>query len=188
MSLTVDMARALASDRRDLCFLGKFQKASGYLYAWTGMHDLSYDGQTWKGVGRILGLSTIDRGDALSFRTQTFTLNGLDPQVVADLDESVRGRTAQLWLAARDRQGKIIKDPLLLKDLVQDTLEWSLSEDGKTVSVTLNCFEALKHLGRPTGKKWSHESQMERFAGDTGMYYLQRNAQVGLYGIDWRQG
>lgn len=186
MSLTVDMARALASDRRDLCFLGKFQKASGYLYAWTGMHDLSYDGQTWKGVGHILGLSTIDRGDALSFRKQSFTLNGLDPQVLANLDESVRGRTAQLWLAARDRYGAIIADPVLLRDMIQDTLEWSLS-DGNTVSITLNCFEALKHLGRPTGKKWSHEAQMERFPGDTGMYYLQRNAQVGL-GIDWRQG
>lgn len=185
--LTPAMASALRDDRRDLCWLGFFENGSGDLYAWSGMHDLVYDGQTWKGAGHLLGMGTIDRGDALSFRTQQFTLRGLSPQVLEELDQSVRARVARLWLAARNRYGEVIADPLLVADMIQDTLGWEL-EDGNTVKLTLTCFESLKHLGRATGRKWSHESQQERFPGDVGFKYLQVNARTGLVGIDWRQG
>lgn len=185
--LSVDMARALCSDRRNLAYLFWFEGSGSDLYAWSGMHDLAYDGHTWKGVGHVLGMGTIDRGDALSFRTQSFQLRGLDPQVLAEIDESVRGRGGKVWLAALDDSGKVIRDPLLVAEVVQDTLEWKL-EDGNTVTLTLNTFESLKHLGRATNRKWSHEAQLARFPGDVGFQYTQQIARTGLYSIDWRQG
>lgn len=185
--LTVAMARALASDRRNLAWLFWFEGLSSDLYAWSGMHDLDHDGQTWKGVGHVLGMGTIDRGDAMSFRTQTFQLRGLDPQVLAEIDESVRGRAGKVWLAALDEHNKVIRDPLLVAEVVQDTLEWKL-EDGNTVSLTLNTYESLKHLGRATNRKWSHEAQLERFPGDVGFKYTQVIARTGMFGVDWRQG
>jgi hypothetical protein len=184
--LSVDMANALRSARREPCWLFWFEGDASDLYAWSGMHNLAYDGETWKGAGHVLGMSTLDRGDALSFRTQQFTLRGLDPQVLAELDESVRGRAGKVWFALRNSAGQIIPDPLLVSEVVQDTIEWAL-EDGNTVKLTLNTYESLKHLGRATGRKWSYESQLERFPGDVGFKYLQQNAQTGLYGIDWRQ-
>ena len=132
--LSVEMGRALCSDRRNLAWLFWFEGLSSDLYAWSGMHDLDHDGHVWKGVGHVLGMSTIDRGDALSFRTQSFQLRGLDPQVLAEIDESVRGRAGKVWLAALDEHNKVIRDPLLVAEVVQDTLEWKL-EDGNTVTL-----------------------------------------------------
>lgn len=185
--LSVKFAQALDSDRRDPCWLFWFEGLSSDLYAWSGMHDLVYDGHTYKGAGHVLDMSTLDKGDALSFRTQQFTLRGLDPQVLAELDESVRGRGGKVWLALRNQYGEVIADPLLVAEVVQDTLQWEL-EDGNTVKLTLNTYESLKHLGKATGRKWSYESQLERYPGDVGFKYLQQNAQTGLYGIDWRPG
>lgn len=184
MSLSPAMANALRSDRRDLCWLFWFEGATSDLYAWSGMQPLSYDGHTWVGAGHVLGLSTLDRGDALSFRTQSFTLRGLDPQVLAELDESVRGRAGKVWLACRNAGGQVIPSPLLLAEVVQDTIDWKL-EDG-TVTLTLNAYESLKHLGQATGRKWSYESQLARYSGDVGFKYNQLIARTGQ-GIDWRQ-
>lgn len=185
--ITVDVARAMKSDRRDPCWLFWFEGQSSDLYAWSGMHDLEYDGHTWKGVGHVLGMSTIDRGDALSFRSQAFYLRGLDPQVLAEIDEDVRGRAGKVWLAMRDQYGKVIPDPLLVADVTQDTLKFDI-EDGNTVKLTLNTYESLTYLGRATGRKWSYESQLERYPGDTGFKYTQQIASEGVAGVDWRQG
>lgn len=182
--LSHDMAMHLRSAERDLCWLAEFETATTPLYAWSGMHPIEWDGHTWLGVGHLYGVSTIDKGDALSFRTQQFTLNGLDPQVLAGMDETVQGRYARLWLAARNSAGQIIRDPLLVAEMEQDTLQREINGDG-TIKLTLNCFEALPRFDKPTGRKWSQESQQERFAGDEGFYYTQQVARTGPV-PDWR--
>ena len=79
-----------------------------------------------------------------------------------------------------------IADPLLVKDLDQDTLQREIGGDG-TVKLMLNCFEALPRFDKPTGRKWSHESQIERYPGDYGLALTSRVAKSGQP-IDWRQG
>src|SRR5690606_11181737 len=115
----------------------------------------------------------VDRGDALSWRQQSFTLNGLPGEAVAGMDESVKGRAAKLWLGVLNSSNQIIADPLLVKVLEQDTLQRELGGDG-TVKLTLNCFEALPRFDKPTGRKWSHESQIERHPGDFGLALTSR--------------
>jgi len=184
MSLTIDMANALRSTHRDLCWLARFETATTPLYCWSGMHPIAWDGETWLGVGHLYSVGTIDRGDALSFRSQQFTIDGLDPQVLAGMDESVQGRSARLWLGALNSSRQIIRDPLLVQVLEQDTLQREVNGDG-TIKLTLNCFEALPRFDKPTGRKWSQESQQERFASDEGFYYTQKIARTGP-ALDWR--
>lgn len=182
--LSHDMAQALRSPNRDLCWLARFERATTPLYCWSGMQSIIWDGQTWLGVGHLYSVSMIDKGDALSWRQQQFSLNGLDPQVLAGMDESVKGRAAKLWLAARNSSGQIIRDPVLVAELEQDTLQREINGDG-SIKLTLNCFEALPRFDKPTGRKWSQESQQERFAGDEGFYYTQQIGRAGRQ-IDWR--
>lgn len=184
MTLSIDMANALRSTSRDLCWLAEFETGSTPLYCWSGMYPLAWDSQTWLGVGHLYSVGTIDRGDALSYRTQQFTVDGLDPQVLAGMDESVQGRDASLRLAARNDAGQIITSPLLVQELAQDTLQREINGDG-TITLTLNCFEALPRFDKPTGRKWSQESQQERFSGDEGFYYTQKIARTGP-ALDWR--
>lgn len=185
--LSYDMAQHIRRPDRDLCWLAYFETAGEPLYCWSGMHPIEWDGQTYLGVGHLYSVSTIDRGDVLSFRTQQFSLNGLDPQVLASMDEDVHGREAKLWLAARNEYGQIIRDPLLVAQMEQDTLQREINITDGTVKLILNCFEAIPRFDKPTGRKWSHESQLERYADDTGFYYTQKIARTGQP-IDWRDG
>lgn len=184
--LTYAMAQALRSPSRNLCWLAWFETAGEPLYAWSGMQPIDWDGNTFLGVGTIYSVSTVDRGDALSWRQQSFTLNGMPAEALAGMDESVKERQAKLWLGALDRYNRITPDPLLVKVLEQDTLQRELGGDG-TVKLTLNCFEALPRFDKPTGRKWSHESQLERHPGDYGLALTSRVAKSGQP-IDWRLG
>jgi len=186
MSVSIAMCRALIDPRANLCWLAWFESDLGDLYAWTGTQPISWGGNTFVGVGLLRGFSKITRGDALSFRTMTFELPGLDPQVLADLDASVKGKQAKVWLGALDVNNQVIADPILLPELEQDTLDWSI-ESGNTVKLVLNCFESLTRLGTPSNRRWSHETQMARFGGDCGFYYNQVARLTGP-ALDWRQG
>lgn len=178
------MQDALLGDRRLLCWLWFVDGASSDLYAWSGTHTLSYGGHNYVGVGHVAGMSTLRKNDDLEHVEQQLTLSGLDPSALTDLDSSVRGRTAKVWLAALNDDGQIIADPLLLQDLLQDTLQWERSADD-TVTLRLNTFEALPFVGRATGTKWSHDGQLAAYADDVGFKY---NAPIALNGppIDWR--
>lgn len=177
------MRNALTGHRRNLIWLFWFEGGGSDLYAWSGTHTLPYDGQSWVGVGGIVGMSSLNRGDALAWREAQFTLPGLDPQVLAEIDEDVNGRDGRVWMGAMNDEGQVVPDPLLIAEYTQDTLDWKL--EGQTVSLTLNCYEALPRFDQPTGKKWSHESQQEKFSGDTGFYYTQKISRNGP-AIDWR--
>lgn len=185
--LSHDMSNALRNPSRNLVWLTYFATSGAALRCWSGMHAIDWDGNTWLGVGHLFELATIDKGDALSWRQQQFVLNGLDGEALADLDESVQGRAARLWLGALNDSGQIIREPYLVKELEQDTLQREINPGDGTVKLTLNCFEALPRFDKPTGRKWSHDSQQQRYPGDEGFYYTQQIARTGQP-IDWRLG
>ncbi|MFA5897928.1 MAG: hypothetical protein WC829_02325 [Hyphomicrobium sp.] len=185
-TLSIGMQQAFLSRRRRLCWMFWVEGVTADLYAWSGVHTLSYDGHSWRGVGHVAGMETIRKNEGLEHVEQKLSLSGLDPSALTGLDQSVRGLAAKVWLGALDDENKIIDAPLLLQELVQDTLSWDRAKDD-TITLSLACFEALPFVGRATGRKWSYEAQLDAYAADTGFYF---NAPVSRRrGImDWRLG
>jgi len=178
------MQEALRGPRRTLCWLFWIEGTTSDLYAWTGDHTINWDGNDYRGVGGVLGLSTQRKPDALQHVEHVFTLSGLDPTPLADLDDSVRGRRGKIWLGALNDRRQIIADPILMTEIVQDTLKWDRAEDD-TVTLTLTGFEALPFLGRATGDKYSHEKWLQE-RDDEGFYHTSKIALEGRLTIDWR--
>lgn len=185
MSLSLDMARELRSPTRNLCWLAWFETSGTAVRCWSGLHTIAWDGENYLGVGMLYEIGSIDRGDALSWRGVQFGLNGLDGESLAGLDESVRGRAGRLWLGALNDAGQIVRDPLLVLELEQDTLQREINPGDGTIKLLLNCFDAAARFDKPTGRKWSHESQVERYPGDYGMALTSKIARTGQP-IDWR--
>lgn len=180
------MAAALASPRRDPIWLAAIETATGMLRCTSALTPLDWDGETWLGVGHLYGLGTIDRGDALSWRQQQLVLNGLPEEAMAGLDEDVAGRSAKLWLGMLDGGGRVVRDPLLVADMLQDTLNREVDVAAGTVTLRLNCYEAMPRFDRASGLRWSHDSQQVRFATDEGFYYTQAIGRGAGQQIDWR--
>lgn len=157
--------------------------AASDLYVWTGGQPITWYGHTWLGMGRLFGMSTQRKPDALQHVEHNFTLSGLESDLVADLDASVRGLAGKVWMGLLDDQGQVIADPLLVTEFVQDTLTLDRGADD-TMSLTLKAYEALPFLGRVKGDKYSHEAWLAA-RSDTGFFY---NSPIALAGraVDWR--
>lgn len=181
--ITPAMQAALAGPRRTLAWLFWFEGTSTGLYAWTGDHTIHWDGHDYLGVGRVAGMSTQRKTGAMQHIEHTFTLSGLDPTPLADLDDSVRGKRGKVWIASLNESRQIIADPILLTEIVQDTLRWEREADD-TVKLTLTGFEALPFLGRVRSDKYSHEAWLTE-RGDTGFYFTSPIALSGRI-VDWR--
>lgn len=176
----------IASERRTLCWLFYVQGVDTDLYAWTGMHSITWGGQVYTGVGHLFDMSTVKKTEAIQHTMQEFTLNGLDPGVLGGLELSVRGKVTHVWLAGLDAAGQVIPDPILISEMVQDTLQFTRSADD-VLSLSLNCFEALPFVGRATNGKYSYENQLRLYSGDIG---FRDASAIGLAGpaVEWRVG
>lgn len=178
------MQQAIKGPRRSLCWLFYVQGATTDLWAWSGMHAITWDSQVYLGVGHVLDMSTVKKSESIQHTVQEFMLNGLDPAVLGGLELSVRGKVTKVWLAGLDVTGQVIPDPILISELVQDTLQFTRSADD-VLSLSLNCFEALPFVGRASNDKYSYESQLSAFPGDIGFQYA---SDIGLAGpvVEWR--
>ncbi len=181
--LTPAMQNALKGPRRTLCWLFWLEGATADLYAWTGAQPIAWDGHTYVGLGALLSMTTQKKPDALQHVEHSFTLSGLEPDLISGLDTSVRGRTGKVWLGALDARNRIVADPLLLTEIVQDTLKLDRGTDD-TVSMTLTGYEALPFLGRVRGDKYSHDRWLSE-RGDSGFFYTSPIAASGR-AVDWR--
>ncbi|MGV3649837.1 MAG: hypothetical protein ACO1OK_00295 [Devosia sp.] len=185
MPLSPDMVAHIRRPYRHLAWMAWFERDGADLRVWSGAHTITHDGAAWLGYGYLATIDSLRRSNGLQHMELAFALNGLDPWIIADLDQSVRGRAARLWLAGIGDDRQVVREPLLLADLTQDTLGWSYGADG-TVTLRLTCFEALPFLRRALKGKWSNESQLAAYPGDTGFAY---NAPIALQGpaVEWTQ-
>lgn len=185
-NLTVPMQQHLLRPLRHMAWLAWFDRPTDDLYVWSGSHPITWDGNTYLGYGYLSSIQSMRKGAGTEHIEQVFELSGINPSILAELDESVRGLRARIWLAGLGGDRQIIRDPILIADLVQDTLGWDYSQDGSSVTLRLTTFDALPLLGKINGGKWSNEDQLERYANDSGFKY---NAPIALQGppVQWQQ-
>lgn len=183
--ITPAMAAHLRQPYRHLAWLAWFERDGDDLYMWSGSHHITYDGHVWYGYGYLTRIDGVQQREGTQHVETAFELSGLDPSIVADLDESVRGRSARMWLAGIGQDRQIIRDPLLISQFTQDTLSWSYGADDGSVTLRLACFDALPFVGRATKGKWSDQDQQARYPGDTG---FDENTIIALQGVavPWR--
>lgn len=185
--LSVAMQQHLLKPYRQLAWMARFVRPSGApLYVWSGSHPITYGGNTYLGYGYLSTIQPMKKTEGTEHIEQTFELNGIDPSIIANLDTSVRGLEANLWLGAVGTDRQIVTEPVEVSRLVQDTLGWSYALDDGSVTLRLVTYDALPLLGRATNGKFSYENQQERFANDQGFYYTSTIALQGA-AVQWTQ-
>jgi F5/8 type C domain len=74
---------------------------SGTVYLWTGYGSISWNGQTWLGLGSLLSLSTVEDAATVEARPVSFIASGFDPTLLPDcLGEVTLGAPVTIWLGA----------------------------------------------------------------------------------------
>ena len=154
---------------------------SGERY-WSGEGDLSFGGVTWQGTSR-------GKGSIISIGPAENALGPIDNRLTASMDATNPTVRAAM-----------LTDP----GPINITLQWIYAVDGGStwtridrkfsgrlsrpiIKDGLYTVEIETHLGdvdRGQPVAWSHEDQMSRYAGDTGMKMMRQISEAGV-DIKW---
>jgi hypothetical protein len=169
--LHVDLAAALddATVRPILLFEGEF--ASGWLYFWTGIGDLSYGGNTYTGVGTLIGLDRIQETSEIKAAGVSVSLQGIDSTMISvALSELRQNRTGAIRFALLDASEAISGDAFTVFEGRLDIGEIQERPDGAVIS--LRYENHLIDLERARERRYTHEDQQIDYPGDRGFEYV----------------
>ena len=151
-----------------LLFRGEF--ASGVVRAWSGIGDLSWDGQTWVGTGSLLQVSDIEEAAETVANGIAVTLTGVPLELISVALGAVRqGRDGRIYLGFLSN-GAVVIDPVLV---FQGKLDVPvIEEDGDTATIAIAYESRLIDLQKPRESRYTDKDQQRAFPGDLGMSFV----------------
>lgn len=143
----------------------------GTFLTWTGLKDITIDGESYIGSGEILGFSPISETGEVQANGVVISLNGIDSDLVsAALTDTYQGRSAKVYLGAMDSSGDVVADPYLLFSGRMDTM--AIDDDGEQATVKITCESRLIDLNRNRVRRFTNEDQQLEFPGDVGLEFV----------------
>lgn len=177
---TSDMSAAVAATVVRIGLLAVFEFDSGTVYAWTGIGDLVWNGNTYKGVGTLVGIGTMAEVSDGSASGMKFTLSGVAlDQLALALTESYQGRPAQMYLALFDSSWALIASPY---QFFAGSMDVMTIQDGvKNATITLTVENGLIELDRPRERRFTDQDQQLDFPGDLFFQFVNSIQIMQLY-------
>jgi hypothetical protein len=151
--------------------LAQITFVSGTEYIWSGVGPLVYGGNTYSGVGSLGTIGAISEGVEVKAAGTSVTLSGIDPTLYADsMDDIVTGQPAKIWFALL-ANGAIIGAPFLAFSGLTDLP--TVSEDGETISITINLENRLTNLQRANARRYTSADQRIKYPTDTFFAFVE---------------
>lgn len=151
-------------------------------YLWSGFGSILFNGQTWTGVGSLLGIEAIEDGFNVQARGIAVMLSGLDPVLLEDcMSEFVLGAPAVISLGLYV-DGTLYATPFTSWLGCMDRPEIEVSETGATI--TINCENALVSMNTPVDRRYTIEDQQMQWPQDLGMNFVDSIQNITTY---WMQ-
>jgi hypothetical protein len=122
----------------------------------------------WVGIGRLGSVTPVGKNADLSIQEIRFSLSGVDLAIATQLQENVRNRSGQLWLAALDDNGEVIPDPYQLVNALLDYQLLEVSDDG-VATISIIARTGFYTLERSLNLAWTPENQQLTFPSDSGL-------------------
>jgi hypothetical protein len=156
--LTTAMQTALCAPVLRCALLASLQFADNTIYVWSGIGPITWNGNTYQGVGSLGSISTISEDSTVEAKNVTFELSGIPSTLVSEvLWETRLLYTAQAYFALWDTSGNLIPNPVLSYQGKMD--QPSIEDDGKTCSISISCENVLVDLNRPCYRRYTNDDQ-----------------------------
>jgi hypothetical protein len=170
--LTAGMSSAIVAPVVAPVFLFFADFPSGAVRAWTGFGNLTYDGDTYIGVGDFGGVERVDESTDLRANGCRFTLSGIPSSLLsAALADEYQGRACFLLLGVLDLStGALIADPYQVFGGRMDVM--TIEDGADTGIIGLDAENRLIDLFRSRETRYTDEEQRTLFAGDVGLEYV----------------
>jgi len=181
-NLTLGAQTALESSAVRPVFLVSCGFYDQTIYMWTGIGNLSWNGQTWVGVGNLGTISPIAEVIATQAQGITLSLSGIPQNLLNEaLGQVTTAKQAQVYLGFLDNSGNIIADPIPAFVGLMDQPSIDLSTESATISISVE--NRLSDLNRARGGRYTEQDQRARHPNDGGLKYV---AWLQDQFINWR--
>jgi hypothetical protein len=144
--------------------MAKLEFDSGTVYVHDGVGSVTFDGNTYLGVGKYGSFDIIDENIDTVARGIKVTLSGVDTSLVPIvMDEVYQGRPATFYVGFLDQNLNFVADPEEIWSGRMDTM--SISMDQNSAVISLSCEYRLRK--EPVLARFTDEDQRLAFSGDT---------------------
>lgn len=172
-SLTSGMQAAVAAQSGTIIHFIEVITSGGTIRLTTAPVDISWDSQTWSGVGGVLVFSPVTESSDGRQSGVEIEIAAVNQTVIAAiLTNQFRGRSIKIWMGHIDSNGDVIADPLLLFGGFQNA-GWRMSEQrdeeggGGTASISTRAVPRIAELSQSSGIKCNITSHQHYFTDDT---------------------
>ena len=153
---------------------------SGPPYVWSGFGSITWNSQTWTGIGTLGSVSTIEEGSTVEAKGITLTMSGIDATLLADvLGEFQVGLPAIVSLGLFDSTGALIADPVTSWSGRMD--QPTIDVDGTTATIAINCESRLLDMNVAVDRRYTNEDQQLDHPGDRGLEFVNSIQEVVIY-------
>jgi len=141
------------------------------LNLWSGVGDLTYDSETYTGVGDLLNISAVTETSDMQASGLNVTLTGVKSSlVVIAKDHEYQGRAITVMLGAFDASGDLVADPTVIFAGFMDTM--TISESGQTSTISIACENKLIAFERAKVRRYTAEDQKIDHPTDKGFEFV----------------
>lgn len=171
--LTAGMITEVTAAQLSPIYIIKAEFDSGDLNLWSGIGDLTFNSETYTGVGNIIAIESIEENSSLEANGLSITLSGIPSSIISTaLSEDYQGRFLTVWFGALDTSGAIVSDAYQMFKGRMDVLE--ISESAATATVNMKCENVLIDFNRTKERRYTPEDQKSEYAGDKGFDFVAR--------------
>jgi hypothetical protein len=134
------------------------------VYVWSGIGTVYFNGQSWTGIGTLLGISSLEEGTTVDARGCSVTVSGLDPTMLGNcMSEFVLGKPAAIYLGVYSG-GNLIPYPITA--WAGRTDQPTVSVSGKEVTIAINLENRLVDMNIPGSRRYENSDQQMTWPGD----------------------
>lgn len=170
-TVTANFASQCLAGKVAPVYLAQLQITSGNLYLWTGIGNLSWNGQTWAGLGQLGSVSGITSVNDVSAQSITLMLTGIPSDLVNEaMNEIKQYYEVQIWFAFLDDTGTLVSTPVRVFDGHMDVP--TITVGGDTSSIQITCENPLIALNTASNRIYTTDDQAIDYPGDLGFSFV----------------
>jgi len=153
--------------------------ASTTIYVWSGLGSILWNGQTWMGLGALLGLAPVEEGTTVEARGMTVRLSGIDPALLPEcLGDFQLGLPAVIYFDVY-ANGALTGSPLTAWSGRMDQPTLDVAADTATIAIA--CESRLVDLNIAVDRRYTLEDQQMDWPGDLGFVFTAGLQEQALF-------
>jgi len=179
-SLSTEMQAVATAKVVRPIYLVDLQFSSGSIYLWSGMGDLSYNSNTYLGVGDLLDIGAIKESTELVANGATVTLGGIKQSLLTlARDEPYQGRPLTIRLGAFDENTALISSPVILFAGFMDVM--TIADAGETSVIKINAENKLITFQRKKVRRNTAEDQKIDHPNDKAFEFVSKIKEKEIF-------